>query len=310
ATVVLVSSCAVTQPVYVRKPATWPENPVPPDRLRDHVVALSETFVPRDFAHTDNLNRTAAYIASHLREAGAEVTEQVFTARGARYRNVIARFGPAEGPAIVVGAHYDTAGELPGADDNASAVAGLIELGPLLAGMTVKHPVVLVAYPNEEPPFFRTEHMGSAVHARSLKEQTASVKLMICLEMIGYFSDEKNSQTFPLKALELLYPNTGNFIALVDKMGSPWAKRMKIIMRKSSPLPAHSINAPSAVPGIDFSDHLNYWAEGYPAVMVTDTSFYRNTRYHTEFDTADTLDYDKMADVVFGVARCIEQFAQ
>jgi hypothetical protein len=161
--------------------------------------------------------------------------------------------------------------------------------------------VVLAAYTLEERQPFGTDRMGSAVHAKSLWTNHTAVKLMISLEMIGYFSDRKNSQGFPFSLLKLFYPSTGNFIIVVDQVFSDQARRLKKRMSAASDLPVYSINAPSWVPGVDFSDHVNFWQWGYPAVMVTDTSFYRNDAYHSRRDNAERLDYFKMAQVVGGV---------
>jgi hypothetical protein len=170
--------------------------------------------------------------------------------------------------------------------------------------------VDLVAYTLEEPPYFRTPMMGSAVHARSLKQQGHAVRAMVALEMIGYFSDAPNSQSFPSPILKLFYPTKGNFIAIVGKVGQgAVVRRAKRAMRGASALPVYSINAPRFVPGVDFSDHLQYWAAGYQAVMITDTAFYRNPRYHTAHDTPETLDYTRMAMVVQGVYAAVLAFA-
>ena len=195
---------------------------------------------------------------------------------------------------------------LPGADDNASGVAGLIELAYLLGKTSLPVRVELVAFTLEEPPFFRTPFMGSAIHAASLKKQGVKVRIMFALEMIGFFSDASHSQGFPLSILRLFYPSQGNFIAVVGKLGQgSVVRRVKQAMRGPSLLPVYSINAPRFVPGIDFSDHLNYWEAGYEAVMITDTAFYRNQGYHTLQDTPDTLDYERMAMVVQGVYAAI-----
>lgn len=145
--------------------------------------------------------------------------------------------------------------------------------------------------------------MGSAVFAKSLADKHANVELMICLEMIGYFTDEPNSQDYPVSILKWLYPTTGNFIAIVDQLYSSQARRLKNSMNQSITTPVYSINAPAFIPGADFSDHRNFWHQGFPAVMVTDTAFYRNTAYHTMADTIDRLDFDKMAQVTYGVYR-------
>jgi Zn-dependent M28 family amino/carboxypeptidase len=279
---------------------------VSPERLEAHVRMLADEFVPRDFANPANLDRAAAYIRQEFARAGGTVAEQPFEAGRSTYRNVIAAFGPETRERIVIGAHYDAAGPYPAADDNASGVAGLLELARLLGADPPAIRVELVAYPLEEPPFYRTPLMGSAVHAASLKRQGVRVRVMMSLEMIGYFTDAPNSQQLPLAALRPFYPSRGNFIAVVGKMGQAlMVRRIKRAMKGASPLAVHSINAPRWVPGVDFSDHMNYWDAGYPAVMITDTAFYRNPHYHTARDTADTLDYDRMAQVVQGVHAAI-----
>ena len=302
----------VTQPLFISSSAVSLP-PADPARLEAHVRALSQGFFPRHEARPDNLERAAQYIRAEFERAGAaSVAEQPFEADGRTYRNVVARFGPEGGGRVVVGAHYDAAGPLPGADDNASGVAGLLELARLLGQQAPPARVDLVAYALEEPPYFRTPQMGSAVHAASLKREGADVRLMISLEMIGYFRDEEGSQQFPVSALKLFYPSRGNFISVVGNFAQGLTtRRVKSAMRSGAPaLSVHSISAPASVPGVDFSDHLNYWRAGYPAVMLTDTAFYRNPNYHTSRDTADTLDYPRMAAVVQAAHAAVRDFAK
>lgn len=283
--------------------------PADPDRLEQHVRTLAEDLTPRDADHPERLAPVAAYIEEQLAPHTDRLTDQPYTVAGTTVRNVIARLGPDTEARIVIGAHYDTAGPYPGADDNASGVAGLLELARLLDGAHLPMMVELVSYPLEEPPHFYTDQMGSAVHAQSLKEKGVDVRAMLALEMIGYFTDAPNSQQFPLFFLRWYYPNTGNFIAVVGKWGFGQRRLVRTVrdgMRTASPLPVHSINAPRLVPGIAFSDHLNYWHAGYDAVMITDTAFYRNPNYHTPHDTPDTLDYTRMAQVVDGVRGAVE----
>jgi Zn-dependent M28 family amino/carboxypeptidase len=272
-----------------------------PARLKRHVEKISMAFFPRSYAMVENLNGVADYLAPRFEAAGARVRFQTFSADGNAYRNVIAEFGPDSDAVIVVGAHYDSAGELPAADDNASGVAGLLELARLIGQTQPEVKIMLVGFCLEEPPFFGTAQMGSAVFAKSLAEDHERVKIMICLEMIGYFSDKAGSQEYPLGLLKLFYPDKGNFIAVVDRLFGGSARRMKKIMRASSGIPVYSINAPASMPGIDRSDHKSFWDLGCPAVMITDTAFYRNKAYHTAADTADRLDYVRMAQVVDGV---------
>ena len=294
-----------TQPLFVeieRKRVPL----VSPARLQTHVRMLSETFFPRDAAHPENLDRAAAYIHEEFTQANGRVSEQAFTVAGRTYRNVIAWFGPDTRERIVVGAHYDTAGPQPGADDNASGVAGLIELAYLLREAPLSLGVELVAFTLEEQPHFRTDQMGSAVHVASLTQRDIPVRVMFSLEMIGYFTDAPQSQSFPFPFLAAFYPSQGNFIAIVGNLSQGLVVRyLKKAMQSASPLPVYSLNAPRFVPGIDFSDHRNYWQAGYKAVMVTDTAFYRNPHYHTLQDTADRLDYERMAMVVQDVYAAV-----
>lgn len=302
---------AITQPVMFRGAASNDRPPVDAARLEAHVRMLSETLGPRDEGHPENLDRAAAYLRQEFERAqAASVSEQPFQAHGRTYRNVIASFGPQTRELIVVGAHYDTAGPLPGADDNASGVAGLLELAYLLGKASPAVRVELVAFALEEPPYFRTPLMGSAIHASSLKERGVSVRAMFSLEMIGYFNDQAGSQHYPLSLLKAFYPSTGNFIVVVGKLGQGRVlRRVKEAMISASPLPVYSINAPRTIPGVDFSDHLNYWNEGYDAVMITDTAFYRNQNYHTFNDRPETLDYNRMAMVVQGVYAAVTALA-
>jgi Zn-dependent M28 family amino/carboxypeptidase len=280
-------------------------------KLEEHVRTLCERYHPRDFTHVENLNQCAAYVLDHFKRAGAtSATLQTFNVSGKEYKNVIGLFGSPSRKRIVIGAHYDACGPTPGADDNASGIAGLIELGYLLGKDPPQAEVELVAYTLEEPPFFGSSNMGSARHAQSLVEEGVEVKLMIALEMIGYFSDEKGSQEFPFPLLRLFYPNAGDFIALAGRLDQRRvAKKVKGYMKGTTDLAVYSISAPASLPGIDFSDHRNYWKYGYDAVMVTDTAFYRNQRYHTDEDTPDTLDYARMADVVVGVYEAVRKLA-
>ena len=164
------------------------------------------------------------------------------------------------------------------------------------------HSVELVAFTLEEPPYFRTDSMGSFWHARELRRTNREVRLMLSLEMIGFYSDAPKSQAYPVAALKLLYPDRGDFIAIVAPLGDfSDTRRVKGLFRGASDLPAVSINAPPALQGVDFSDHASYWHFGMPAMMITDTSFFRNRNYHEAGDTPETLDYARMAKVVRAV---------
>lgn len=306
--------------IVVAQPSTGKNQPsrlsVNPAALEQHVRKLAIDFFPRNDEHPEKLDAAADYILAQFKKTNARVEIQPFSTAtalspDAKFRNLSAHFGPQEGPRFVIGAHYDVYGDLPGADDNASAVAGLIELAKLFDQYPPPVPVELVSYPLEEPPYYATNQMGSAFHARALRTAGIKVRLMICLEMIGYFTDEPSSQKFPNLVLRLYYPSRGNFIALASTFDyRRETLALKKAMQGATPLPVKSINAPRGLPGIDFSDHRNYWAVGYPAVMVTDTSFYRNPNYHKNTDTPATLDYQRMSQVVVAVFEAVLTLAE
>ncbi len=316
--IILILAMVLVQPTFRTFPASTRH--VSPDGLQNHVLKLAREYVPRNYMNMWNMDAAGIYIRNHFRKSGGRISEQTFHTEGAgeqagrvrnnTYRNVIASFGPEEGPRIIVGAHYDAAYRSPGADDNASGTAGLIELAYLLGRTELKQRVDLVALTLEEPPFFGTEDMGSARHAEALQQDGADVTVMICLEMIGYFSDEPASQRFPSSIIKWLYPDRGNYIAVVGGIGDHKLIRgIKASMRSATDLPVHAMCAPRRYGGLDFSDHRNYWSRGFNAVMVTDTAFYRNSHYHKESDVPETLDYDRMAKVVIGVYEAVVRLA-
>ena len=275
-----------------------------PARLYTDVQFLTSLQPARTYENLSSLNQAADYIHAELAKLGCSVQEQVFQVEGHDYRNVVASFGPAQAERLIVGAHYDVCGEQPGADDNASAVAGLLETARLLHAQqpVLTQRIDFVAYSLEEPPFFATEHMGSAVHAQALHTAQVPVRAMLCYEMIGYFSDEPGSQRYPDPALANLYPNAGNFIIVVGCHGQEaLTQQVQTLMQAHSTIDVQRINLPATQSLASLSDHRNYWHYGYPAVMINDTSFLRNPNYHLPTDTIDTLDFHRMAEVVNGV---------
>lgn len=280
--------------------------PVDPERLRRHVEELALGIGARDLAHLDGLERAADYIQQEFGASAGTVSDQPFRVRGQTVRNIRCRFGPDDGPALVVGAHYDSFGGFPGADDNASGVAGLLELARLVSRERLAAPVELVAYTLEEPPHFGTEEMGSRFHARDLSGRRVPIKAMIGLEMIGFFSDEVGSQEYPVPGMALLYPGRGNFIAVVGRTVEPTlVETVRRAMVLVDGIEVESLSAPASLAGVGLSDHASYWQEGIPAVMVTDTAFFRNPHYHTENDLPASLDYVRMARVVSGVHQAV-----
>jgi|ERR1043165_3158004 hypothetical protein len=314
ALVVLATSFALA--VLAMRQPTWPHTFAGPGgadrrRLEQHVYFLTTAVLPRNVKHQGNLDASAEYIRDEFRQDGARVSEQRFVARKQLFRNVIAEFGPpdARQPLLIVGAHYDAFGDtgnLPGADDNASGTAALLEIARVLGSKRVSRPVMLVAYANEEPPFFGSEQMGSAVHASWLAESHRSVAGMICLEMIGYYTAE---QPWDSWLLGLMYPRRGDFIAIAGG----WADRKLtryVKMAMSSVQGSHVVSFTARRELLDASDQRNYWSHNWTAVIVTDTAYLRNPNYHTTRDTADSLDYERMAKVVDGcVAAILQNFS-
>lgn len=292
----------VTQPLF-SIPTKISPNTVSIEALQKHVRTLSETLPPRTFA--ENLDISADYISQQWQPFGG-VQDMPFVVDGDTYHNLSIFFGPPSPKRLVIGAHYDAYQEHAGADDNASGVAALLELARLLQTAPLKQQVELVAFTLEEPPFFRTENMGSSIHAKKLAEQSQAIDLMISLEMIGYYSDAANSQDYPVPLMQYAYGNRGNFIAIAGNLGSIGVVRQtKATMRSVMETPVYSINAPTFLAGIDFSDHMNYWQHGFPALMITDTAFYRNQHYHSKQDTWDKLNYAHMAEVIQGIYAVI-----
>ncbi|UPL49729.1 M28 family peptidase [Hymenobacter sublimis] len=291
-------------------PAASPSNATAPmgadqNRLYADVKFLTSLQPARHYRNLKSLNEAADYIKTEFEKLDdGRVEEQPFRADGRQYRNIIVSFGSVDAPRLIVGAHYDVCGDTPGADDNASAVAGLLETARLLQqlGSNLKYRVELVAYPNEEPPYFATEYMGSAVHAKSLYEAKVPVRAMLCYEMIGYFRDEPGSQRFPNEQLAARYPNTGNFITVVGRTGQEaFTQQVQALMQTKADVDVQRINLPAEMGLAGLSDHRSYWKYGYEALMINDTAFLRNPNYHLPSDTIDTLDFRRMAEVVNGV---------
>jgi Zn-dependent M28 family amino/carboxypeptidase len=209
----------------------------------------------------------------------------------------------------VIGAHYDSVSDSPGADDNASGVAGLLEVARRLKDADLAHPVELAAYTLEESGF-STKDMGSVRHAQALADAGIQVRAMVALEMIGFYSDRVGSQGAPDPRIAERYPRQGNFLMVVGRMEDmKLTQLLEETMRDAGALPIHSINAPRAVPGIDLSDHASFWDAGFPAAMITDTAFYRNPHYHMPSDTMDRLDFLRMAQAVDAITAGIRKLA-
>jgi len=267
--------------------------------IRKHLNKIINTENPRNYRNIKSLNYVANYIYTEFEKYADSVYYQPYIINGVEYKNVICVFGNQNSKTIVVGAHYDVCGDQDGADDNASGIVGLLELAKGLKGKVLHNRIEIVAYTLEEPPFFRTKNMGSFIHAKSLYENNVDVYGMFCLEMIGYFDDTKKSQDYPIGILSLIYGNKGNYITLVNKFSKgKFSRKFNNKFKKQKLIRTKKFTAPSKLPGIDFSDHLNYWEFGFSALMITDTAFYRNKNYHENTDTIETLDLFRMSKVI------------
>lgn len=273
------------------------------------VKVLAENFPSRSGLNPDILSATADFIEKEFRSLGFQVESQVFGEQSAPLRNlIIEQKGLDEKqPCIIIGAHYDTVLGTPGADDNASGVAGLLEIARLLKNYHNRRTIRFVAFTHEEPPYFYTRLMGSRKYAKRLKLEREKVRLMICLEMIGY-ARENAKQSYPFLFLRQLggYPKYGNFIGIAGNLRT--MRMLKIVreaMRQECSIGVESLTAPGFLPPLYLSDQSSFWRYGFPAVMITDSAFLRNPNYHSPTDTDDTLNYDFLAEVVQGVYAAV-----
>ncbi len=292
-----------------------PITPVEQDlsnRLCKHVSLLAGDIGARSLTSApDNLEKAAQYIEHSFRSCGykpatqefsvetvsphnREVSERGITFPAVRYqvRNIIAEL-PGKtfpGDVVIVGAHYDSVFECPAANDNGSGVAAMLEIARILSAEKLDRTVRFVAFPNEEPPFFRTDQMGSYHYAHSCHDKKERIVAMVCLETIGFYSDKKDSQKFPLPFFRLAYPSVGNFVSFISNLNSaPLLRKCIGSFRRAVKFPSEGAAVPAQIPGVDFSDHANFWDLGYPAVMVTDTAMYRYPYYHEAEDTPESV---------------------
>ncbi|RJG50497.1 M28 family peptidase [Motilimonas pumila] len=280
----------------------FPDVNIDIDYLKAVVNQLTIEIGPRDLQYYQGLQQAKSYVSDEFRQLGYRPELQQYKVEGKTVANVIASIGPMDAPRIIIGAHYDAYGSQPGADDNASGVAGMLEIAKLLKPYEkrLRKRVDFVAYTLEEHMPINRKEMGSYIHAKSLRQANTIVEAMVSLEMIGYFSDQPNSQQYPYEDMKQVYPTTANFVVVVsDVANSPIRGRFKTFMSEAD-IRVRSLAAPSFVDGIDRSDHASFWRFNYPGIMVTDTSFYRNPNYHKVGDNAASLDYERMAQVVRG----------
>lgn len=267
--------------------------------LYQHVKFLTELRPFRNHRNRDSLDQVCDYLQQAFGQYGLENEEQPYMVNGLAYRNVIATYNSAKQRRLIVGAHYDVCGDQPGADDNASAVAGLLESARLVAASKpdLDYRIDFVAYSLEEPPYYGTQDMGSYVHANSIKNLKEDLIGMINFEMIGFFSDQ--DQYYPVPELAAVYPKKADFIAVVGKHEyHDFNQRIFHLMKTNAKIDIQLIDDPMVEDLAGMSDQQSYWKFDIPALMINDTSFLRNPHYHRMSDDIDTLNFDRMQEVV------------
>lgn len=316
----LLSAFAVAAMLITNMPSSSYSGPLKPlsemetvirDHLIKHVKKLAEEIGERNMWHFARLEASADYIEEVFKAAGYEVSEQAYEVQGNSARNLEVEIPGADRPdeIIVVGAHYDSVIGSPGANDNGSGVAAVLEIARLFREKTPSRTVRFAAFVNEEPPFFQTRTMGSRVYAARSKKRAERIVAMISLETIGFYSDEQGSQQYPFP-FSLFYPDTGDFLGFVGNLASRGLVRRAIAsFRDHTSFPSEGAAAPGWITGIGWSDHWSFWKEGYPAIMLTDTAPFRYRFYHTAQDTPDKIDYERTARVVAGIDRMISDLA-
>ncbi|PMR68588.1 aminopeptidase [Halomonas heilongjiangensis] len=282
------------------------------ERLREHVRVLADEIGERHYWRPEALHAAADAIDRAFREAGHQPVRHAVPTQAWVFDNVEVRL-PGSGATdeiLVIGAHYDTVRGTPGADDNASGVAVLIELARLLGEADLERSLHLVAFVNEEAPFFASEAMGSLAYAREARARGDDIVGMLSLEMLGYYVDAPGSQRHP-PLLGHFYPHRGDFVAFVGNLGSRRLVRDAVgAFREHAEMPSEGLAAPELIGDIRRSDHWAFWEVGYPAIMLTDTANFRNPYYHGPHDTHDRLDYETMARLTLALAKAVETLAR
>lgn len=282
--------------------------------LRLHVDRLAGLIGPRVLQRPKTIAAAIGYIENVWREIGHEVVHERYQALEYEATNLVVEQRGTKRPdeIVLLGAHYDTVASTPGADDNASAVAVMLEVSRLLAGYAGKRTARYVAFACEEPPYFNIDSMGSQHHAREARRRREKIYGMLCLEMVGYYRDELGSQSIPPgipRWMHRMFPKRGNFLAAVGNLPSwklCWQFR-RGFKRGSPRMPLFSICLPEKIHEIRLSDNSSFWDQGFPALMLTDTSFLRNPNYHQATDTPETLNYPQMTNVAYGVAAAMRK---
>ncbi len=277
------------------------------DQLHKDVATLASEIGDRNVStEYENLCKAANFIEASFVKAGYKVSRQGYevslhSSEGRECYNLEAEITGSEKPdeIVIIGAHYDSLEGTPGANDNASGVAAVLELARAFADSKPERTLRFVAFVNEEPPFFQSDDMGSFVYARRCREHDENVVAMLSLETIGYYTDEKDSQNFPVGLKDFVFPTTGNFISFVGNIESHnLLCGVTDVFRQYAKFPSEAACLPEQIPGVAWSDQWSFWQNGFPGIMVTDTAPFRYPYYHTHEDTPDKINYDSFAYLV------------
>jgi len=277
-----------------------------------HVERLAGDIGERNVFLSEALQRAALYIEQEWREMGYAVERNEYDVSDIRCANLVAarKGGARQSEIILLGAHYDSVAGSPGANDNASGVAALLEISRLFQAVEPQLTVRFVAFVNEEPPFFLTPEQGSLLYAEAARHRGDDIRLMASLETVGCYSEQPGSQSYP-PVFRFFFPDRGNFIGLVSDFRSRAAmRRLARAFRMQSDFPLETVSTFRFVPGVSWSDHRSFWRQGYLVVMVTDTAFYRYRHYHTPSDTPDKLNYPELARVTLGLFKAFAVLAR
>jgi len=278
--------------------------------LEHNLHKLAVEIGERNYLNYFKLIDTADFLASEFSKCHYQVRRQSYQVYNQQFENLEVEIKGSYQPEqiVVVGAHYDSVFNCPGANDNGTGTIAVLELARAFAGKQISRTLRFVEFVNEEPPFFMTPNMGSFVYAKNCRQNQENIVAMFSLETIGYYSDKLGSQKFP-PGLDHFYPSTGNYITFVSNM----ANRKLVCdvissFRRHTQFPSEGVALPELFTGIDFSDHWAFWQHNYPALMVTDTAFFRYSYYHQPDDTIDKINFDRFTRVVAGLERVIADF--
>ena len=316
----------------MRMPGSQPQEPLADlteteqklsERLKSDVHYLSREIGERNMVTEGSMEQTMKWLMDQLKDSGYrperhryELREGAISHSGDDYPaayNIIAELPGSENPEeiIVIGAHYDSVPDSPGANDNASAVATLLSLADWFRERPQKRTIRFVFFANEEPPFFYTTDMGSYAYAAQSRQQNENITAMLALDGLGFFSDEPGSQLYPAPGIGLFYPDKANFIGFVTRMRDAGLLRKSIsAFRDHASVPSEGAALPGFIPGVYWSDHWSFWQHDFPAILITDTLLYRDRQYHTPGDTPERLDYNRMARVAEGLKYTVKRLAE